>query len=128
MPESRRHLLTALFGAAGVLAVEPLLVGLQAPGSESLTEGQSLPQWARPNAVPGIDDPSRLDQGPLRANQNRDQNRHRESFMIWSPTQEQIEKRTRLPPSPSPWSKKPSKSKNSPSKLEISQGLTAGHH
>jgi hypothetical protein len=66
MPESRRHLLTALCGAAGVLAVEPLLAGLQAPAPRA----KVYPNGRDPNANIGIEDPSRLDAKAIaRANQ-----------------------------------------------------------
>jgi len=60
MPESRRHLLTALIGAAGVLAVEPLLAGLQAPapGSGASPRAKVYPNGRDPNTMAGIDDPS----------------------------------------------------------------------
>jgi hypothetical protein len=62
MPESRRHLLVAFFGAAGILAVEPLLAGLQspAPGSGSAPKAKVYPNGRDPNAT-GIEEPSRLD-------------------------------------------------------------------
>jgi hypothetical protein len=70
MPESRRHMLTALFGAAGVLAVEPLLAGLQAPGSGGSPKAKVYPNGRDPNANMGIDDPSRPDPKAIaRANQ-----------------------------------------------------------
>jgi|SRR2546422_2126951 len=68
MPESRRRLLTALFGTAGVFAVEPLLVGLQAPGSPP--KAKVYPNGRDPNLNTGIDDPSRPDPKAIaRANQ-----------------------------------------------------------
>jgi hypothetical protein len=61
MLESRRHLLTALFGAAGVLAMEPLLAGLQsAPGAGSAPKAKIYPNGRDPNAT-GIEEPTRLD-------------------------------------------------------------------
>lgn len=70
MPESRRHMLTALFGAAGVLAVEPLLSGLQSPGSGGSPKAKVYPNGRDPNATTGIEDPSRLDPKAIaRANQ-----------------------------------------------------------
>src|SRR5713226_5580185 len=50
MPDSRRRLLAALFGAAGVFAVEPLLSGLQAPGSGPLPKAKVYPNGHDPNA------------------------------------------------------------------------------
>jgi hypothetical protein len=72
MPRSRRHMLSSLFGAAGVLAVEPLLVGLQAPasGSGGSPKAKVYPNGRDPNIDTGIDDPSRLDpKAVARANQ-----------------------------------------------------------
>jgi hypothetical protein len=63
-------MLTALFGAAGVLAVEPLLAGLQAPGSGGSPKAKVYPNGRDPNANMGIDDPSRPDPKAIaRANQ-----------------------------------------------------------
>jgi len=93
----------------------------KAPGSGASPKAKVYPNGRDPNAVPGIDDPSRLDPRAIaRPTKSRSEQTSR-SFMIWSPnSRNKSKKRTRLPPSPSPWSKKPSKSKNSPSKLEIS--------
>jgi len=93
MPESRRHLLTALFGAAGVLAVEPLLVGLQAPGSGASPKAKVYPNGRDPNAVPGIDDPSRLDPRAIaRANQIEIRTDIAKLYDLVSELKEQIEK------------------------------------
>ena len=72
MPESRRHLLTALLGAAGVLVVEPLLAGPQAPapGSGGAPKAKVYSNGRDPNAATGIDEPTRLDPKAIeRANQ-----------------------------------------------------------
>jgi hypothetical protein len=72
MPESRRHLLTALFGAAGVLAVEPLLAGLQAPapGSGGSPRAKVYPNGRDPNQVQGLEPPNTPDPKAIqRANQ-----------------------------------------------------------
>jgi hypothetical protein len=63
MPESRRRLLTALFGAAGVLAVEPLLAGLQAPapGSGASPKAKVYPNGRDPNLGPEQEAPRTLD-------------------------------------------------------------------
>jgi hypothetical protein len=62
MTESRRHLLTALFGAAGFLVVEPLLAEPQTPAQSSgySTKAKVYPNGRDPNKAPG-DEPSRLD-------------------------------------------------------------------
>jgi hypothetical protein len=73
MPESRRYLLTALFGAAGVLAVERLLAGTQAPapGSGGSPKAQPYPNGRDPNQPQGMDEPSRPDPRAIeRANRN----------------------------------------------------------
>jgi hypothetical protein len=72
MPESRRRLLTALFGAAGVFAVEPLLARLQAPNPSSgpLPKAKVYPNGRDPNISTGIDDPTRPNRKAIaRANQ-----------------------------------------------------------
>jgi hypothetical protein len=70
MPESRRHLLTALFGAAGVLAVESLLAKLEAQGSGTSPKAKVYPNGRDPNQPPGMEEPSRPDPKAIeRANQ-----------------------------------------------------------
>jgi hypothetical protein len=63
MPKSRRYLLKSLFGAAGVLAVQNLLAGAQAPapGSGGSPKAQPYPNGRDPNQPQGLDEPSRLD-------------------------------------------------------------------
>jgi len=93
MPESRRHLLTALFGAAGVLAVEPLLAGLQAPGSGASPKAKVYPNGRDPNAVPGIDDPSRPDPKAIeRANQREIRTDVAKLYEMVSELKDQIDK------------------------------------
>ena len=93
MPESRRHLLTALFGAAGVLAVEPLLVGLQAPGSGASPKAKVYPNGRDPNANTGIEDPSRLDPRAIaRANQIEIRTEIAKLYDLVSELKDQIEK------------------------------------
>ena len=57
MPESRRHLLMTFAGAFGVLAVEPLLSGLQAPGVRPDPQPRPSPNAPNPNFLPGFDGP-----------------------------------------------------------------------
>ena len=59
MPESRRRILAGLFGAAGVLAVDPLLAGLQAPapGSGSGPKAKVYPNGRDHGIPPNADDP-----------------------------------------------------------------------
>jgi hypothetical protein len=95
MPESRRHLLTGLFGAAGVLAVEPLLAGLQAqaPGSGATPKAKIYPNGRDPNATPGIDEPSRVDPKAIeRANQQKIRTDVAKLYEMVSDLKEQIEK------------------------------------
>jgi hypothetical protein len=93
MPESRRHLLTALFGAAGALAVQPLLSGLQAPGSGGSPKAKVYPNGRDPNVNTGIDDPSRLDPRAIaRANQIEIRTDIVKLYDLVSELKEQIEK------------------------------------
>ena len=93
MPESRRHLLTALFGAAGVLTVEPLLAGLQAPGSGASPKAKVYPNGRDPNASTGIEDPSRLDPRAIaRANQIEIRTDIAKLYDLVSELKDQIEK------------------------------------
>src|SRR5258708_19709420 len=57
MPESRRRLLTALVGVAGVFAVEPLLAGLQGPGTPP--KAKVYPNGRDPNRNT-MDEPTQL--------------------------------------------------------------------
>jgi hypothetical protein len=95
MPESRRHLLTALFGAVGVLAVEPLLAGLQAPapGSGSSPRAKVYPNGRDPNVMTGMDEPSRPDPKAIgRANQKEIRTDVAKLYEMVSELKEQIEK------------------------------------
>jgi hypothetical protein len=95
MPESRRHLLTALFGAAGVLAVEPLLAGLQAPapGSGGSPRAKVYPNGRDPNSMSGIEDPNRLDPKAIeRANQKEIRTDVAKLYEMVTELKEQIEK------------------------------------
>ena len=58
MPESRRRLLAGLVGVAGVFAANPLLAGLQAPGSGATPKAKVYPSGRDPNAPPSLEDPS----------------------------------------------------------------------
>src|SRR5712691_3894771 len=95
MPESRRRLLTVLFGAAGVFAVEPLLTGLQAPppGSGGSPKAKVYPNGRDPNLNAGIEDPSRLDPKAIqRANQIEIRTDIAKLYEMVSELKEQIEK------------------------------------
>jgi hypothetical protein len=93
MPESRRRMLTALFGAAGVLAVEPLLAGLQAPSSGGSPKAKVYPNGRDPNAITGIEDPSRLDPKAIaRANQITIRTDIAKLYEMASDLKEEIEK------------------------------------
>lgn len=95
MPKSRRHLFTALLGAAGVLAVEPLLAGLrvspQGPGTPP--KAKVYPNGRDPNAPTGIDEPSRLDPKAIeRANQQKIRTDVVKLYEMVSDLKEQVEK------------------------------------
>jgi hypothetical protein len=95
MPESRRHLLTALFGAAGVLAVEPLLGGLQAPapGSGASPRAKVYPNGRDPNLMNTNDEPSRPDPKAIeRANQKEIKTDVAKLYEMVTELKEQIEK------------------------------------
>ena len=94
MPESRRRLLTALFGTAGVFAVEPLLAGLQAPppGSGGSPKAKVYPNGRDPNQNT-MDDPSRPDPKAIaRANQIMIRADVTKLYEIASELKEQIDK------------------------------------
>ncbi|SRR5712692_6473293 len=93
MPDSRRRLLAALLGAAGAFAVEPLLSGLQAPGSGPLPKAKVYPNGHDPNAITGIEDPSRPDPKAIaRANQITIRTDIAKLYEMVSDLKEQIEK------------------------------------
>ena len=95
MPESRRRLLTAMFGAAGVFAVQPLLFGLQAPapGSGASPKAKVYPNGRDPNVTTGIEEPSRPDPKAIeRANQIEIRTDVAKLYEMVSELKEQIEK------------------------------------
>jgi len=88
-------MLTALLGTAGVLVVEPLLAGPQAPapGSGAAPKANVYPNGRDPNAATGIDEPSRLDPKAIeRANQQKIRTDVAELYEMVSDLKEQIEK------------------------------------
>jgi len=90
MPESRRRLLTALVGAAGVFAVEPLLSGLQAPASPP--RARVYPNGRDPNQNT-TEDPSQLDPKAIaRANQIEIRTDIAKLYEMVSELKEQVEK------------------------------------
>jgi hypothetical protein len=93
MPESRRHMLTALFGAAGVFAVQSLLTGPQAQGQGTSPKAKVYPNGRDPNANIGNDDPSRLDPKAIaRANQIEIRTDIAKLYDLVSELKEQLEK------------------------------------
>ncbi len=95
MPESRRRILAGLFGAAGVLAVDPLLAGLQAPapGSGSGPKAKVYPNGRDPNAMAGIDAPSRPNPKAIeRANQQEIRADITKLYAMVTELKEEIEK------------------------------------
>jgi len=88
-------MLTALLGTAGVLVVEPLLAGPQAPapGSGAAPKAKVYPNGRDPNAATGIDEPSRLDPKAIeRANQQKIRTDVAKLYEMVSDLKEQIEK------------------------------------
>lgn len=72
MPESRRRLLVAMFGTAGAFAVQPLLLGLQAPapGSGGSPRARVYPNGRDPNLGAQTEEHSSVDPMAIkRANQ-----------------------------------------------------------
>jgi len=57
MPESRRRLLMTFVGAAGILAVRPLLAAWQAPGVRPAPQPRPSPNAPNPNFPPGLNGP-----------------------------------------------------------------------
>jgi hypothetical protein len=95
MPESRRYLLTALFGVAGVLAAEHLLAGAQAPapGSGGSPKAQPYPNGRDPNRPQGLDEPSRPDPKAVeRANQQELRTDVMKLYEMVSDLKDQLEK------------------------------------
>ncbi|HUC52487.1 MAG TPA: hypothetical protein VMR90_00470 [Candidatus Cybelea sp.] len=89
MPESRRSILTALCGAAGLLAVEPLFAGLQGVSPKA----KVYPNGRDPNVDTGIDNPSHLDpKAVARANQVTIRTDITKLYEMVSQLKEQIEK------------------------------------
>jgi len=93
MPESRRRLLTALVGAAGVFAVEPLLAGLQGTRRRlRFTPTAGIPTETT------VDDPSQLDpKAVARANQMEIKTDITKLYEMVSELKEQVDKRTPRP-------------------------------
>jgi hypothetical protein len=88
-------MLTSLFGAAGVLALEPLLAGLQAPapGSGGSPKAKVYPNGRDPNVNTGNDEPSRPDpRAVARANQIEIRTNIAKLYEMVSELKEQIEK------------------------------------
>lgn len=87
--------MTALFGAAGILAVEPVLAGLrgspQGPGTPP--KAKIYPNGRDPNTAPGIDEPSRPDPKAIElANQKEIRTDVVKLYEMVSELKEQIEK------------------------------------
>jgi len=59
MTKTRRHMLTAFFGTAVVLPVEPLLSWLQGAGPG--VKAKPYPNGRSPDAPPRLDDPTTID-------------------------------------------------------------------
>jgi hypothetical protein len=95
VPESRRRLLVAMFGTAGVFAVQPLLFGLQAPApaSGSSPRAKVYPNGRDPNLGPQTDEPSKVDPKAIkRANQEEFKSDVAKLYALVSDLKAQIEK------------------------------------
>lgn len=95
MLESRRHVLTILFRAAGILTAEPLLARLRvsAQGPGTPPKAKVYPNGRDPNTAPGIDEPSRPDPKAIeRANQEKIRTDVAKLYQMVSDLKEQIEK------------------------------------
>jgi hypothetical protein len=94
MPESRRHLLTTFFGAAGVLALRPFLHGLQAPApaTRPTTQAHPYPNGRDPNRAPDMEDPRTLDRKAIEiANQREIRSDVEKLYKMISDLKQQIE-------------------------------------
>ena len=85
----------AFFGAAGFLAVKPLLAGLQAPapGSGGSPRAKVYPNGRDPNTMSGIDQPSQPNPKALeRANQQEIKTDVARLYEMVSELKEQVDK------------------------------------
>ena len=92
MPESRRHLLTTFFGAAGALALKPFFYGLQVPIRRPSTQALPYPNGRDPNKAPGMEEPRTLDHKAIEiANQKEIRSHVERLFKMVSDLKQQIE-------------------------------------
>ena len=92
MRESRRHLLTTFFGAAGVLALKPFFHGLQVPIVRPSTQAHPYPNGRDPNKAPDMEDPRTLDRKAIEiANQKEIRSDVERLFKMISDLKQQIE-------------------------------------
>jgi hypothetical protein len=86
-------MLAALFGAAGVFAVQPLLSGLQAQTAGASPKAKVYPNGRDPNVDTGLDQPSQPDPKAIaRANQIEIRTDITKLYDLVSELKEQIEK------------------------------------
>ena len=92
MPESRRHLLTTFFGAAGVLALTPFFYRLQVPVGRPSTKALPYPNGRDPNKAPDMEEPRTLDRKAIEvANQKEIRSDVERLFKMISDLKQQIE-------------------------------------
>ena len=92
MLEPRRHWLTTAFGALSLLAAKPLFSG-EMGQSRSVPKAQPYPNGRDPNAVPGNDEPSRLDPKAIeQANRKKLREDINKLYEMVSELKEEVEK------------------------------------
>jgi hypothetical protein len=92
MLDSRRRWMVTTLGALGVLAAKPLFSG-EMGQSRSVPKAQPYPNGRDPNAVPGNDEPSRLDPKAIeQANQKKLREDINKLYEMVSELKEQVEK------------------------------------
>lgn len=92
MPESRRHLLTTFFGAAGVLALKPFFCGLQVPVRRPSTQALPYPNGRDPNKAPEMEESRTLDRKAIEiANQKEIRSDVQRLFKMISDLKQEIE-------------------------------------
>lgn len=92
MLDSRRRWMVTMLGALSVLAAKPLFSGEMGQG-RAVPKAQPYPNGRDPNAVPGNDEPSRLDPKAIeQANQKKLRDDINRLYEMVSELKEQVEK------------------------------------